>query len=415
MAIPKPPSSLDELPVPPGLLEDMLMRRLLVDKRSTTTTMAGHLALSYSVVHQLTEELRDKQYLEILGLDGHDYRFGLTDAGRQMTQERNKISLYAGFAPVSVNEYRAVVDTQRVKPEISAASTRKAFSELVLPDVLVRRLGGALLNDGAIFLYGPPGTGKTSLAERMNRLLSSPVLIPHAIEADGSVVLVFDPAVHRPLPEQPRGLDPRWVLCERPLILVGGELTLAMLDLSYEPVSGTYSAPLQLLANNGILVVDDFGRQLITPDEILNRWIVPLSRNVDFLKLNSGGSFEVPFASKLVVSSNLNPARLGDDAFLRRLRNKIYIGGCTPNEFDEILERAAKEFDVILDPRAFSHLQHLAMEEIGELRPYLAHDFCDLLRGICEFEGRPCVLDPETVDLVADVYFVEDAAWDHMK
>ncbi len=411
--MPRSPMSVHELGIPPGLLEDMLIRRLLVDKRSTTTTMASNLALSYSVVQQITEELRDKQYLEILGLDGHDYRFSLTESGRQMAQDRSKISLYAGCAPVSLTDYRAIVEAQRCKPIINEASTLSAFSDLVLPKPLVRHIGGALLNEGAIFLYGPPGTGKTSLAERMNRLLTAPVLIPHCVEADGNVIMVFDPAIHHPVAEQPRGLDPRWVLCERPLILVGGELTMAMLDLSFEAVSGTYSAPLQMLANNGILVVDDFGRQLVNPDEILNRWIVPLSRDIDFLKLNTGSSFVVPFATKLVVSSNFDPGKLGDDAFLRRLRNKIYVGGCTPDQFDEILERAATGFGVTLDPRAFAHLQHLSMEQIGELRPYLAHDFCDLLRGICAFDGRPTVLDPETIDLVAEVYFVDDSAWDH--
>ncbi len=407
----KAPTSLADVGVPAGLLEDMLLRRLLIDTRSSTMAMADDLALSFSVVHRLTEELRDKQYLEILGLQGHEYRFTLTDAGRAFAQERARISLYAGPAPVSVADYREVVEGQRRAPRIDRSTTRAAFADLVLGDPVIRRIGGALLNEGAIFLYGPPGTGKTSLAERMNRLLAEPILVPHAVEADGNVILVFDPAVHRPVPRQPEGLDPRWVLCERPLLLVGGELTLAMLDLSYEDVSGTYSAPLQMMANNGILVIDDFGRQLISPEEILNRWIVPLSRDVDFLKLNTGSTFEVPFAAKLVISSNFNPNDLGDDAFLRRLRNKIYVGGCSPEQFDRILESTAAYHGVQLDPRAFAHLQHLAMEQIGELRPYLANDFCDLLRGICAFDERPLLLDPDTIDLVAEVYFVDDSGW----
>lgn len=404
----RPPATMDELKIPIGLVEDMFLRRLLATKRATTGEIARDLGLSMLVVQGIADELRDKSLLEYLGLDGREYRFGLTQAGQETTLERMKISRYAGIAPVSLADYSAVVERQRAVVELDMESALMAFEDLVIETSLIKKLGAALLNEGAIFLYGPPGTGKTSIAERMNRIFDDYVLVPHCIEVDGNIVMVFDPSVHLPAPEQPQGLDPRWVLCERPLVLVGGELTLGMLDLAYEDAAGVYAAPIQLIANNGILVVDDFGRQAHSPDELLNRWIVPLSRDVDFLKLANGNKFTVPFASRLVVSSNLDPADLGDDAFLRRLRNKVFVGPCDANAFVEVLKRSAQHHRVSLTDNSASHLIGIALRHLGELRPYVATDFCELLRGVCSFEKRPRILDEEMIDLVAEVYFVDD-------
>ena len=259
---------------------------------------------------------------------------------------------------------------------------------------------------------GPAGTGKTSIAERLNRLYSGPVFIPRYLETDGQVISVYDPALHHAVAEQPPLVDERWVLCERPLILVGGELDLSMLDLQFDGVSGISVAPIQLLANNGILVVDDFGRQAFRPEEILNRWIVPLSRGIDYLRSSTGSKFTVPFALKLVISTNLNPNSLGDDAFLRRLRNKVFVGPVTDIAFAKICEDAARTAGMSLGPQAISRLCSVARKEIGELRPYLGVDFCELAVAICNFEGTDQVMDVEMVDRVADLYFVRDAAND---
>lgn len=402
---PRPPRTIAEAGIPGGLIEDMFMRWLLGAKRATTSDLGAALALGPSIVQQIADELRDKGYLEYLGLDGREYRFTLTEAGHAATLERMKISLYASYAPVSVSEYDRVVNQQRAVYDVDQARVSELFSDMVVPPALIDKIGFALLNDGAMFLYGPPGTGKTSIAERMRGVFDDPILVPHCIEANGQIVMVFDPVVHRPIEPQPAALDPRWVLCERPLVIVGGELSLEMLDLSYESVAGVYTAPIQLLANNGILVIDDFGRQAITPDEILNRWIVPLSRNVDYLKLNNGAKFTVPFAVKLVVSSNFEPSRLGDDAFLRRLRNKVFVGACTPEAFDGILVNAASSMGVELAADTADYLRAVAISNIGELRPYVAVDFCDLQRGIARYRGTPCRLDPSAVDEVAEIYF----------
>lgn len=363
------------------------------------------LALGPSIIQQVADDLRDKGYLEYLGLEGREYRFTLTDSGHAATLERMKISLYSSYAPVSVRDYDLVVNGQRAVYDVDHARVAELFSDLILPPPLIDKIGFALLNDGAMFLYGPPGTGKTSIAERMRGVFNEPILVPHCIEADGQIVMVFDPVVHRPVEPQPASLDPRWVLCERPLVIVGGELSMEMLDLSYEAVAGVYTAPIQLLANNGILVIDDFGRQTVTPEEILNRWIVPLSRNVDYLKLNNGAKVTLPFAVKLVVSSNFQPSRLGDDAFLRRLRNKVFVGACTAEAFNGILANAAEQLGVELAPGAAAHLRSVTTANIGELRPYVAVDFCDLQRGIARYRGADAVLDAAAVDEVAEIYF----------
>ena len=287
---------------------------------------------------------------------------------------------------------------------------RRAFADLVVDDVLLDQIGPAFASGGAIFLYGPAGTGKTSLAERMNRVVEDPILVPRHVEVDGQLISVFDPAQHRALAQQPEGLDRRWVLCERPLILVGGELDLAMLDLRHDPPSGVSQAPVQMLANNGILVVDDFGRQAIRPEEILNRWILPLSHGVDHLKANSGAKFSVPFQLKLVVSTNLDPRSLGDDAFLRRLRNKVFVGSITDQAFSQVLTGAAERYNVAMSPDAVDHLIRVAKRELGELRPYVAVDFCELARAVCGYRGDVPILDAESIERVAELYFVQEEA-----
>jgi hypothetical protein len=257
-----------------------------------------------------------------------------------------------------------------------------------------------------MFLYGPPGTGKSSIAERLLRIYDDKVLVPYAIEVDGQIVTVFDPIVHRPAPDQPGDLDPRWVLCDRPSIIVGGELVGSMLDLQYQADSGIYLAPLQMQANNGILVIDDFGRQSLTPEQLLNRWIVPLDRQIDYLSLDYGMKFEVPFDAKIVFSTNLSPEVLGDEAFFRRIQSKILIPTIDDEQFDEVLRRVATAMKVELAPGAAAHLRHVSKNKgDGDLRPYLPGAVCKILKSICAFAKLPPVLDDDMIDRVAAVYF----------
>jgi hypothetical protein len=257
-----------------------------------------------------------------------------------------------------------------------------------------------------MFLYGPPGTGKSSIAERLLRVYGDYVLVPHAVEVDGQIISVFDPVIHKPIDDQPTDVDPRWMVCQRPFIIVGGELGRDMLDLSYQSGSGMYLAPVQMQANNGVLVIDDFGRQIMTPQELLNRWIVPLDRGVDYLSLDYGMKFQVPFDAKIVFSTNLEPSTLGDEAFFRRIQSKILIPTITDDQFEEVLRRVAAAYNVELTPDAATHLRWMSRElGDGDLRPYLPGAVCKILMSICSFEDVPLRLDPRMIERIAHMYF----------
>jgi hypothetical protein len=408
LGIPRKP---EELGIPVSLVHDLVLRQSLYDGRTSTVRLAEKLRLSPMLLTGVVEELRELRLIEIQGLDGRDYRLALTEAGRQQAQDRMSLCRYAGAAPVALEAYTNVVKAQQANPAVDFDSLKGAFSDLVINDDLLWELGPAAIAGGAMFLYGPPGTGKSSIAERLMRIYDDKVLVPYAIEVDGQIVTVFDPIIHRPATEQPGELDPRWVLCERPSIIVGGELVGSMLDLQYQADSGIYLAPLQMQANNGILVIDDFGRQALTPEQLLNRWIVPLDRQIDYLSLDYGMKFEVPFDAKIVFSTNLSPEVLGDEAFFRRIQSKILIPTIDDDQFDEVLRRVAKATGVDLAPGAAPHLRHVSKHKgDGDLRPYLPGAVCKILKSICAFAKLPPVLDNDMIDRVASVYFTHSSA-----
>jgi len=404
--LPRTPRSIEELGIPVGLVHDLAMRRALYEGRTSTVRLSHGLGISMAIMSKVVEELRDLRLLDLLGMEGRDYIFDLTEQGRDHARERVSLCRYAGHAPISIAEYSAMVLRQGAPPSVTRESMRRAFSDLVVSDRMIEELGPALLTEGAMFLYGPPGTGKTSVAERLIRTHTAPVLVPRCVEVDSQIVTVFDPLIHEPVDEQPKELDPRWVLCRRPSIVAGGELTASMMDLTFEPNSGVYLAPIQMQANNGLLVIDDFGRQGISPEALLNRWIVPLDRRIDFLSLTYGVRFEVPFDVKVVFSTNLDPATLGDEAFFRRIQNKILISSISDAEFDAVLTIAAANAGITIAPGAADHLRHVSRQlGDGDLRPYLPKEVCKILKAVCQFNDAPLVLDNEGVDRVAAIYF----------
>ncbi|MEM9565110.1 MAG: AAA family ATPase [Actinomycetota bacterium] len=405
-ALLRAPNRVADLGLPTGLVEDLFMRRVLTERVTTISEASAALSVSHPVGGELAESLRQKNLLEYHGAEGRDYRISLTDLGQRMTADRMAAGRHVASMPVPLADYQQLAKLQRAEVTITRERAKSAFSDMVLEDGLLDQIGPAFLSDGAIFFYGPPGTGKTSLAERMSRFYEDQILIPRVVEVDGQLIAVFDPSLHTEYPHPPPGLDPRYVLCHRPLVMVGGELTLDMMDLQYDAVSGLNTAPIQLLANNGILVVDDFGRQTASPDEILNRWIIPLSRGIDYLRPNTGTKFTVPFELKLVISTNIDPHALGDDAFLRRLRNKVFVGPCTEAAFHWILARAAQRTGLEVNAESAAHLTAITRGALGELRPYVAVDFCDLAIGIGHYHGAAPALDRSMIERVAAVYFV---------
>src|SRR5208282_5613654 len=289
--------------------------------------------LSFPVLETLFHQFRQQQLLDVKGMVGNDYSFTLTASGRALATSRSEVCMYVGPAPVSIQQYHKVIKSQTAHVQLSRESLRQAFSDLVLPDALLDSLGPSLIGHQSLFLYGGTGNGKTSIAERILRIYNDTVLVPYAVEVDGHIINLFDPVVHQLVPSDDELHDPRWVLCERPCIVVGGELSAAMLELRLDEATRVFISPCQMKANNGILLIDDFGRQRLAPQELLNRWIVPLDRRVDYLTLTSGMKFQAPFEMMVVFSTNLDPEDLADEAFLRRIQTKVLVGDITPDVF----------------------------------------------------------------------------------
>lgn len=405
------PAALDQLGVPQSLVLNLAMRRTLLDGQTSTSQLAESLALGPSLTESVVESLRHSRFLEVQGLEGRDYKLALTELGRSHAMEHMAMCRYAGVTPVSLTDYNAVVRRQHIRPDVHLDSIRRAFGDLVVSDQLLDELGPAIRSNGAIFLYGLPGTGKSAIAERLIRIHDDPILVPHAVEVDGQIITVFDPAIHRPVDTQPSRHDRRWILCRRPSVIVGGELSAWQLNLTFASQSGIYLAPIQMQANNGVLVIDDFGRQLLTPEQLLNRWIVPLDRGIDYLTLDYGVKFEVPCLTKIVFSTNLRPASLADDAFFRRIRAKVEILPLDDEQFDEVLRRAAANTGLVVPPGGAAYLRAASRAHgDGDLRPYLPGAVCELARSISDYESIEAMLDEAMVDRIVSLYFTHDRA-----
>jgi hypothetical protein len=399
------PQRVDAMGLSQSLMEDLLLRRAVLEGRTPMTTLADKLHVSINVVESLLNDMRHRKLIEYDGMEGRAYLISVTEAGRTLSAQRSRESRYAGPMPVSLDLYRRVVVAQRPTLHLDRDVLTRSFSDLVIAPDLLDQLGPAIHGSGAIFLYGPPGTGKSSVAERIVRAYDDTVLVPHCIEVDGQIVSVFDPTVHDATGEHPHGVDRRWVVCKRPAVVAGGELHAGMLDLQLDRDTGVHMSPLQLKANNGVLVIDDFGRQAMSPDALLNRWIVPLDRGVDYLTLH-GRKVEVPFEVKAVLSTNLQPSDLGDEAFFRRIHNKVYIGACTDDQFDWILARVAEKQRIQVDAGAAARLRQVAKARgDGELRAYLPGVICQLADAVISYENLGRQLTPTMVDRVLDLYF----------
>jgi len=394
--------------LPHGLVVDLVLRRTYTTGQSTLQGLSEALKLSPILMENIFRELRSQQLIEVKGMVGNDYSFVLTQNGRSLASERFGICHYAGAAPVSIRQYHKATKIQAAKVRIDRRSLRQAFSDLVLTDRLLDQLGPAIISQSSIFLYGPTGSGKTSLAERMLRVYQDAILVPYAVEVDRQIIQLYDPVVHEAIEVPDQDIDPRWVLCRRPCVAVGGELTPSMLELRLDEATGIYAAPIQMKANNGVLVIDDFGRQLMSPRELLNRWIVPLDRRVDYLSLRYGVKFQVPFETMVVFATNLDPRELADEAFLRRLQNKVYVEAIEPQLFDEIFRRVASARNLPYEPDTAEYLRKLCYREGSmELRACYPADICSILAAIANYEGRPVRVSKEDLERAVALYFAQ--------
>jgi hypothetical protein len=405
---PSIPQNFKELGISESLVLDLMLRRMVIEGYSSLAGLSSSLRIAIPVVDMVFKHMRQQQLVEIKGMAGNDYQFVLSVAGKQLAGERFQVSQYAGACPVSLKEYHAATKAQAAKVQIDRGVLRQAFSDLIVSDRMLDQLGPAIISQTSIFVYGPTGNGKTSLAERMLRVYQDTVLIPYAVEVDNQIISVYDPVVHHRVDHAEDDVDPRWIVCKRPCIVVGGELIPSMLELRLDEASGIYAAPMQMKANNGILLIDDFGRQLMSPRDLLNRWIVPLDRRVDYLTLRYGVKFQIPFELMVVFSTNLEPADLADEAFLRRIHNKIYIEAVDAPSFDQIFNRVVQGRGIQAESDSAEYLRKLCLREgRTELRACYPADICNILHSIGRYEGRPPQMTKPELERATSLYFAK--------
>jgi hypothetical protein len=403
------PQDFKELGISESLVLDLILRRMLIEGYSSIAGLGRSLKLSHMVIDHMFKHMRTLMLVEIKGMIGNDYSFTLSAAGKQLAGERFQISQYAGACPVSLKDYHNANKVQSAKVHVDRKTLRAAFSDLIVTDRMLDQLGPAIISQNSIFVYGPTGNGKTSLAERMLRVYKDAVLIPYAVEVDNQIISLYDPVVHQPIEgDDNEDVDPRWLLCKRPCIVVGGELIPSMLELRLDEASGIYAAPLQMKANNGILIIDDFGRQLMSPRDLLNRWIVPLDRRVDYLTLRYGVKFQIPFETMVVFSTNLEPSDLADEAFLRRIQNKILVEAVDPQSFDQIFDRVVKARRIDAEHDSAEYLRKLCLRQgRTELRACYPADICTILTSIGRYEGRGPVMSKSELERATALYFAK--------
>ncbi len=380
--------------------------------------LARRLGLNFTVIEPSLDVLKLQHQCEITGgpLGGSSFRYRLTEAGHAGATAALERNQYVGAAPVPIDQYRRYMeDFQRsAQRTVTADQVAAAFSHLVVSDRVLNEIGPAVNAGQAIFIYGPPGNGKTVMARAIRDLLPGAIAIPYALLAADSIIQFFDPAVHEVIPwphvdeDAELRFDRRWALCRRPMVAVGGELAIDALSLAYNSRSGIYHAPVQALANGGVLLIDDFGRQRSSPRDLLNWWMVPLESRVESLPLASGGKVEMPFLPLVIFSTNLKPSELVDEAFLRRIQYKIYAENPSVESFIKIFERCCQERDIPFDRRLVVDMIDRFMRPYGiELRACQPRDLIDQALSLASYRGLPRRLSPGLLQAACLNYFIE--------
>ena len=408
-------------------LQDLALKILYFQGYLTGYEIAEKISLPYtSIVDKIVDSLKREKFIEVkastMGLGEGSYQYGITEAGINRAREALERSQYAGPAPVPLADYNYAIQKQSLgKLNVSPRALRHYLAELTLSEEIINRVGPAINSGTSVFIYGPPGNGKTSIARAIgSMILKESIYIPYASYIEGQVVKLYDSVNHEIIPEHDinetgtgtlkTGMrrDPRWVRIKRPFIVVGGELTLTDLDLVFNPVTKFYEAPFQLKAAGGLLLVDDFGRQQVRPTDLLNRWIIPLENQIDFLTLHTGRKVEVPFNELIVFSTNLPPRDLVDEAFLRRLRHKIRIGDPSFEEYRRIFKQVAESKNIPFNEENLAYLiKRWYIKPSRNLRGSHPREICNQIIDISKFLGCKPEMTRELLDQAADAFFVD--------
>jgi hypothetical protein len=420
---PLAPRTLEEAGLNHDFVTQLLLKVMHFGSDYSGLELAKRVGLEFSVIEPVLEFLKRSHQCEIYGgtsIGAPSYRYRITDEGRRRALLFLEQSRYVGVAPVPLRQYREYMERYRAAAPktVSRDRVRESFAHLVISQKVLDQVGPAVAAGHSMFVYGPPGNGKTVIAQAIRNLMEGEIAIPHALEVEGQIIKFFDPVNHEPLEGEAvldsslmRGhqLDGRWVRCKRPMVMVGGELTLEALDLAYSSTMGFYTAPVQAMANGGVLVIDDFGRQHCSPRDLLNRWIVPLESRVDFLTLQTGQKFDLPFMVLVVFATNIRPADLVDEAFLRRIHYKVFAESPTRADFELIFENYCRDRNLTYEPAMVDHLLMNYFRPRGiQIRGCHPRDLIEQALAHAEYTGQPPRLTNELLEAACAGYFVDD-------